>query len=89
MVSLRKRALELGATDFGESKRNGKRYYVVYDGEIIHFGSDRGSTFVDHKDENIKNAWLARHSQIKNRAGEFVINLKTSPAYWSHKILWV
>jgi len=88
MVSLRKRALELGATDFGESRRAGKRYYVVYDGEIIHFGSDRGSTFVDHKDENIKNAWFARHSQIKNRDGEYVINDKTSPSFWSARILW-
>lgn len=89
MVSLRKRALALGATDFGESRRMGKRYYVVYDGEIIHFGSDKGSTYVDHKNDEKKDAWFARHSVIKNREGKNVIDIKTSPSYWSANILWV
>lgn len=89
MVSLRKRALALGATDFGESRRLGKRFYVVYGGEVIHFGSDEGKTYIDHKDESKKEAWFARHSVIKNKEGQNVINIKTSPAFWSANVLWV
>ncbi len=27
----------------------------------VHFGYKGGSTFIDHKNEDTKNAWLARH----------------------------
>jgi hypothetical protein len=88
MDVLSAKALMLGALDFGLSERKDKRFYVLYNGRIINFGSKHGKTFIDHGDENIKNAWIARHSKIKNKANNLVINLKTSPSFWSHNILW-
>ena len=43
------KALELGATDFDISEKKDKRFYVVYNGKKIHFGSKTGKTFIDHK----------------------------------------
>jgi hypothetical protein len=88
MEQLNAKAMMLGALDFGLSDRKDKRFFVLYNGQVINFGSKHGRSFIDHGDENIKNAWYARHSKIKNKVGELVINLKTSPSYWSHKILW-
>jgi hypothetical protein len=88
LISLRNKALSLGATSFDYSDRKNKKYYVVYDGKQIHFGSKEGSTYLDHKDEKKREAWKARHSKIYNKEGQKVITLKTSPSYWSDKILW-
>jgi ribosomal protein L24E len=85
---IKDKALNAGATAVGYSKRAGKKYYVEYDGKIIHFGSDVGQTFLDHKDESIRASWRARHSKIKNKAGEYVYKLKSSPSYWSWNLLW-
>ena len=72
------KALELGATDFDISEKKDKRFYVIYNNKKIHFGSKTGKTFIDHKDETKKDNWYARH----------VINLKSSPSYWSAHLLW-
>jgi hypothetical protein len=82
------KALELGATDFDVSEKKDKRFYVIYDNKNIHFGAKNGKTFIDHKDQTKKNNWYARHSKIKNKNGQYVINLKTSPSYWSANLLW-
>lgn len=87
-MNLKKRALKLGATDFGNSKKKGKRFYVVYNNKIINFGSKNGSTFIDHHDEKKRKAWLARHMKIKNKQGQHVYKLKTSASYWSLNLLW-
>jgi len=38
---------------------------VFYDGnkkvKTTHFGDSNGSSFIDHKDEQKKEAWIARH----------------------------
>ena len=45
-----------------KSDRKGKKYRAVFDGNrTIHFGSEGSSTFIDHKDEAKKRAYLARH----------------------------
>ena len=88
MMNLFYKAKKLGATDFGKSKIKGKKYYIIYNNKIINFGSEEGSTFIDHFDKGIKNAWIARHSKIKNKDGQHVIKLKSSPSYWSKNILW-
>jgi len=50
------------------SDQGSKRYKAVFtndDGKKIltrHFGYKGGSTYIDHKDDKIKNAWIARHS---------------------------
>ena len=87
-MSLRAKALRHGATEFGHSKKKGNRFYVVYNGKIINFGSSAGQTFYDHKDKKKKTAWIARHSKITNKLGQYVIGLKSSPSYWASKLLW-
>lgn len=86
--SLRDKALNLGATEFGKSSVKGKRYYVVYQGKRINFGSKTGSTFIDHGDARIKKAWYARHSKIKDKNGNLAINDKRSASWWSARLLW-
>ena len=50
-----------------KSNKQDKRYTALfYDDnrkqiKTTHFGSDIGSTFIDHKDEKTKDAWIARH----------------------------
>ena len=87
-MDLKNKALSLGATDFGISKAKNKRYFVVYNNKIINFGSKDGFTFIDHKDEKKRKAWRARHIKIKNKQGEHVYKLKSSPSYWSWNLLW-
>ena len=45
--------------------KNKKMTAVFYDGDkkvkTIHFGDSNGSSFVDHKNEQKKDAWIARH----------------------------
>jgi hypothetical protein len=87
-MDLKAKAKSLGATEFGVSKVKGKRFYVIYDNKTINFGSDVGSTFIDHHDNNKKRAWIARHSKIKNKQGQYVYKLPSSPAFWSWHLLW-
>ena len=87
-MSLRNKALSLGASDFGVSKVKGKKYYVIYEGKRINFASDVGKTFLDHKDNKKRDAWRARHSKIKNKNGQLVYKLKSSASYWSWHLLW-
>ena len=88
LEQLRKNAMKLRAKDFGLSWRKNKRFYVDWEGTIIHFGSKNGKTFIDHGDEKKKKAWRARHSQIKLGDGRFAYKVKESPEYWSWNLLW-
>jgi hypothetical protein len=88
MDILYNKAIKLGASDFGESKNKNKRFYVIYKAKKINFGSKNGSTFYDHKDKTKRNNWYKRHSKIKNKLGETVINNKNSPSFWSANLLW-
>jgi len=65
------------------STRQGKRYMAVFhDGTTIHFGQEGGSTFIDHKDEAKRKAYIARH-----RVREDWNNPKTAGSL-SRYILW-
>ena len=88
METLRKKALGLGADEFGRSAVRGKRFYVIYKGKKINFGSDVGSTFIDHRDKRKQRAWKARHSKIKLANGRLAYKTKISPAYWSWRLTW-
>ena len=85
---MEKRAEKYGASDLGISRAKGKRLYVIYQGKRINFGSKTGSTFLDHGDNKKRHAWQQRHSKIKNKQGEYVYKLKTSPSFWSWHLLW-
>ena len=82
-MNISNKAKSFGASETGFSKVKG---YVIY--EKINFGSNVGSTFIDHNDNKKRKAWRARHSKIKNKEGQFVYKLKTSPSFWSYNLLW-
>ena len=85
---LHEKALKLGASNFGYSDVKGKRYFVIYNGKKINFGNKGSSTFYDHHDEQKRDAWIKRHSKIRNKQGEFVMMKKESPSFWSRNLLW-
>ena len=51
-----------------KSKLENKRYTAIFFNKerkkikTVHFGLKGGQTFIDHKDDDIKQAWIARHS---------------------------
>ncbi len=65
-----------------KSNRKGKRFEIIMDDHSHHFASDVGKTFIDHKDEKKKDAWIQRHKGDKN------YNSKHSGIYHSRKLLW-
>ena len=85
---LEKKAFKLGASQFGISNRLNKRFYVIYNNKTIHFGSKTGKTFIDHRNNELRKNWIARHSKIQNLKGDYVITIKDSPSYWSKNLLW-
>ena len=77
-----------------KSTKKGKKMmvYVMKDGKkrLIHFGQSGAPDFVSGtatKTQRI--SYLARSAGIKNKAGQLTKNLKSSPNYWSRKILWL
>ena len=86
--SLRDKAKSLGATEFGRSSMKDKKFYVIYNNKKIDFGSKTGSTFIDHGNKRVRDAWYKRHSKIKDKDGNLVINNKQSPSYWASELLW-
>lgn len=52
--------------------------------KTIHFGSDVGKTFLEHKSIPKKKAWEARHKTGNPEAWRD----KSSPLWWSRKLLW-
>ena len=44
------------------SPRADKRLMAEFPTRTVHFGSKGGSTFIDHGDDDVKAAWLARHA---------------------------
>jgi hypothetical protein len=89
MEELKQKALKLGATSFGRSDKPTKRFFVIYKGKLIDFGSDSRNTFFDKPDKVKRKNWYARHSKnINKRTGKPFIQEKTSPLFWASKILW-
>jgi len=50
------------------SQRDTKRYVAVFSNpkKTTHFGLKGGSTYIDHRDEKKKSAYLARHKVREN-----------------------
>lgn len=77
------------------SEINGRRFKIKnLDGtKWIHFGRYpyQTGTYIDHHNNDIKSAWLEKHSQIYlNRNGKSykAINYSNSPKFYSSRILW-
>lgn len=70
-----------------KSEKPDKRFKVIVDGKTIHFGSGRPTglgAFIDHKNENIKRAWEARH---RVREDWTKSGIKTA-GFYAKNILW-
>lgn len=49
------------------STKKAKRFKATFsNGKTVHFGSEGGSTFIDHHDEAKKAAYLKRHAVNEN-----------------------
>jgi len=67
-----------------KSNRKGKRFVIIMPSfkHRHHFGSDVGETFIEHRDDKKKKAWIARHRMDKGW------NSEHSGIYHSRKLLW-
>lgn len=77
-------------SDIKHSTRKGKRFMIRQGDKYIHFGvwpfSGKG-TYLDHGDDDIRKAWKARHKEIM-KDGKPAYKDKSSPEYYSWRILW-
>ena len=48
------------------SRKNKKLMAKFDDGKTVHFGLKGSSTYIDHKDDKKKDAYLARHMKNEN-----------------------
>jgi len=88
LLYMEQKALLLGGLNLKKSSRKNKRFMITYNDILIHFGDPNAITYYDKKDDIKRKAYIARHSKIKNKNNKYVINLKTSPSYWSARLLW-
>lgn len=88
MEKLKKKAFSYGASQFGKSERKNKKYYVVYQGKIIHFGHSGYDDFTTHHDKERRSRYRARASKIKDKNGKLTVNNPYSSNYWAYRILW-
>jgi len=85
---LERKAMRLGATGFGISRKGNHKYYVIYSGKTVHFGSKFNSDFLHHKDIERRDRYRARHSKILLKDGRPSYKVKGTPAYFSWNLLW-
>lgn len=78
-------------TGLQQSKTKTKRYIIhILDGGVVksfNFGLKGGETFIDHKDEAKRAAYLARHTANETEK-KLIENLIPSPALFSAMLLW-
>lgn len=61
-----------------------KKYMVIVDNKVIHFGDSRYEDYTMHKDDKRKERYINRHK--KNE--DWSINGIDKPAFWSKNLLW-
>lgn len=82
-------AKELGAKSLDYSSRKHNKYVVTLPGgKKIHFGYNKYSDYLIHKDKNRTERYLRRSKGIKNKQGELTYKNPESPNYWSVNLLW-
>jgi hypothetical protein len=75
-------------TKLVESPKLTKRYRIYLDnGEYFDFGLDGGSTYIDHKDKKLREAYWKRHYGNPNEH-YLIMNIIPSPALFSSMLLW-
>ena len=64
------------------SSRKGKRLMASFPEGVVHFGAKGASAYIDHRDDKVKTAWIARHKVNEDHG-----NLRTAGALARH-VLW-
>lgn len=71
--------------------KNKRASIVDPSGKIINFGlwpyKGKG-TYIDHKDDKIRNAWRARHEKIKTKEGRYAYKDPYHASFYSWWLLW-
>ena len=86
--ALERESINRGATKFGVSTKGNSKYFVIYKGKTIHFGSRIHKDYTFHKDSERKERYRNRHRGILKKDGTPAYLDKTKPAYWAWWILW-
>ena len=87
-MSVRERAIKLGATDLVPSWHKGKKFAVLYKDKYIHFGSQAYEDYTTHHDPARRASYRDRHKTIKLKDGRLAYKVKTQPAFWAMELLW-
>jgi len=82
------KAKKLGATEFGISTAQHKKYYVIYNNKKINFGDNRYDSYDVHGDKKRRSNYRKRASAIRNKDGELTYNNKNYANYWAYHLLW-
>lgn len=84
--------LNLNYNSLDISERSGKRFKILTpQNKYVHFGLfpfNKYGTFLDHGDEKIRENWKKRHSQIKDKNGNYCYKNPESAEFYSYNILW-
>lgn len=83
---------------FFKSEKPKKKLKVEIDGKWVHFGQHPYEHFFDktglldkslnHGDDLRRKRYLQRSMPIRDKEGNYTVNDKTSPNYWSVRALW-
>jgi hypothetical protein len=85
---LEQRAKNYGATDFGYSNLENKKFRVVYKGKTIHFGDSTMQDFTQHHSKDRRTNFRQRMKGVLQKDGSPAYKDKTSPLFWSYHLLW-
>ena len=67
-----------------KSTRDKKKYMVIVEDKIIHFGASNYEDYTEHKDPERKQRYLARHRNRENWAKSGI----NTAGFWSRWLLW-
>lgn len=85
MEELKRKATIYGATHFGRSDQPGKKFKVIYNNKVLHFGDSSMQDFTQHHDTQRRKNFKQR---MKGVGGGKTYLDKNSPLFWSYHLLW-
>jgi hypothetical protein len=71
-----------------KSTRKNKKFMVLTQKGIVHFGQVGYQDFTQHKDEKRREAYCKRSKGIKDKNGKLTYKDKNTANFWSRRILW-
>jgi len=71
-----------------KSTRKNKKYMILTDKGIVHFGDKNYQDFRQHGDKKRQEAYCSRAKAIKNNKGKLTYKDKNTANYWSYHYSW-